>query len=264
MDSAPGSSLQNDPGGTVPTHTPLPAPSPATERHRRPDPTRPDPTRTDPTRTDPDRTDPDKQPCRHASSDRDDPAPASQRHAIDAVERTVAELGRLDTVVNNAGVMLLGPIVDAPTAEWDRMVALNLQGLLYVAHAALPHLLTAADAGPRNVAGLVNISSVAGRRAATNSGVYNLTKFGVNAFTESLRQEVAERHVRVSVVEPGAVATELTDHLRPAIREPALKVFAGVETLQAEDIADAIAYIVTRPRRVAVNEILIRPTEQVR
>ncbi|WP_261562053.1 SDR family NAD(P)-dependent oxidoreductase [Frankia tisae] len=187
-----------------------------------------------------------------------------QRQAVDAVERTVAELGRLDTVVNNAGVMLLGPIVDAPTAEWDRMVALNLQGLLYVAHAALPHLLTAADAGPRNVADLVNISSVAGRRAATNSGVYNLTKFGVNAFTESLRQEVTERHVRVSVVEPGAVATELTDHLRPAIREPALKVFAGVESLQAEDIADAIAYIVTRPRRVAVNEILIRPTEQVR
>jgi NADP-dependent 3-hydroxy acid dehydrogenase YdfG len=187
-----------------------------------------------------------------------------QRQAIDAVERTVAELGRLDTVVNNAGVMLLGPIVDAPTAEWDRMVALNLQGLLYVAHAALPHLLTAADSGPRNVADLVNVSSVAGRRATSNSGVYNLTKFGVNAFTESLRQEVTERHVRVSVVEPGATVTELADHLREEIRETAKRVFADVENLQAEDIADAITYIVTRPRRVAVNEILIRPTEQVR
>ncbi|WP_322753257.1 SDR family NAD(P)-dependent oxidoreductase [Frankia sp. Cas3] len=186
-----------------------------------------------------------------------------QAQAVDAVERTVAELGRLDTVVNNAGVMLLGPIVGAPTQEWDRMVSLNLQGLLYVAHAALPYLLAAADTGPRRVADLVNISSVAGRRAMANAGVYNLTKFGVNAFTESLRQEVTARHVRVSVVEPGAVDTELTDHLREEIREASARRFAGVEKLVADDIADAVAYIVTRPRRVAVNEMLIRPTGQV-
>ena len=111
--------------------------------------------------------------------------------------------------------MLLGPIVDAPVQEWDRMVALNLQGLLYVAHAALPHLLAAAADDPRHVADLVNISSVAGRVARSGSGVYNLTKHGVGAFSESLRQEVTGRHVRVSLVEPGAVATELTDHLRP-------------------------------------------------
>ncbi len=166
-------------------------------------------------------------------------------------------------MVNNAGVMLLGPIVGAPTQEWDRMVSLNLQGLLYVAHAALPHLLAAADTGPRRVADLVNISSVAGRRAMANAGVYNLTKFGVTAFTESLRQEVTERHVRVSVVEPGAVDTELTDHLREEIREASARRFAGVEKLVADDIADAVAYIVTRPRRVAVNEMLIRPTGQV-
>jgi NADP-dependent 3-hydroxy acid dehydrogenase YdfG len=186
-----------------------------------------------------------------------------QAQAIDAVERTVAELGRLDTVVNNAGVMLLGPILGAPTEDWDRMVSLNLQGLLYIAHAALPHLLTAADGDPRRVADLVNISSVAGRRASTYSGVYNLTKFGVNAFTESLRQEVTERHVRISVVEPGAVDTELIDHLRAGIREAAAARFADIETLVADDIADAVTYIVTRPRRVAVNELLIRPTEQV-
>ena len=185
-----------------------------------------------------------------------------QQQAIDAVDRTVAELGRLDTVVNNAGVMLLGPIVDAPVEEWDRMVALNVQGLLYVAHAAVPHLLAAADDGPRRVSDLVNISSVAGRVARLGSGVYNLTKHGVGAFSESLRQEVTGRHVRVSLVEPGAVSTELATHLRPEIREQSLKRFAGIERLEADDIADAIAYIVTRPRHVAINELLVRPTEQ--
>jgi NADP-dependent 3-hydroxy acid dehydrogenase YdfG len=187
-----------------------------------------------------------------------------QDEAVAAVRRTVDDLGRLDTVVNNAGVMLLGPIVDAPTEEWDRMVALNLQGLLYVSHAALPHLLEAAEDGPRRVADLVNVSSVAGRRASVGSGVYNLTKHGVGAFSESLRQEVTERHVRVSLIEPGAVDTELQSHLRPEIREQAAPLFAGVEMLQAGDIADAVTYIVTRPSRVAVNEILIRPTEQQR
>jgi NADP-dependent 3-hydroxy acid dehydrogenase YdfG len=185
-----------------------------------------------------------------------------QDQAVAAVKRTVAELGRLDTVVNNAGVMLLGPIVDAPTDEWDRMVSLNLQGLLYVAHAALPHLLEAAETSPRRVADLVNVSSVAGRVARSGSGVYNLTKHGVGAFSESLRQEVTSRHVRVSLVEPGAVATELSTHLSAEARERHLARFRDVEILQSADIADAIAYIVTRPRHVAINEILIRPTEQ--
>jgi NADP-dependent 3-hydroxy acid dehydrogenase YdfG len=178
------------------------------------------------------------------------------------VAETVAGLGRLDTVVNNAGQMLLGPIEDAPTEEWERMIDLNVKGLLYVSHAALPHLLEAAGGDPRRVADLVNISSVAGRVVRSGSGVYNLTKHGVGAFSESLRQEVATRHVRVSLVEPGAVATELTDHLRDGIREQIAGRFADVERMEAADIADAIAYIVTRPRRVAVNELLIRPTEQ--
>ena len=187
-----------------------------------------------------------------------------REQAIAAVERTAAELGRLDVLINNAGVMLLGPAVDAPIEEWDRMVALNLNGLLYVAHAATPHLLRAAEDGPRRVADLVNVSSVAGRRATSGSGVYNATKFAVNAFTEALRQEVAERHVRVSVIEPGAVDTELRTHLRDEVREQAERTFAGIERLAAEDVADAIAYIVTRPWHVAINEVLIRPTEQVR
>jgi|SRR5947209_13333835 len=185
-----------------------------------------------------------------------------QAQAAAAVERTVAELGRLDTVINNAGVMLLGPIAGAPVEEWERMVRLNVLGLLYTAHAALPHLLKAAEDSPRRVADLVNVSSVAGRVAREGSGVYNLTKFGVGAFSESLRQEVTGRHVRVSLVEPGAVDTELITHLRPEIAEQAAQRFGKIEKLEAEDIAEAIAYVVTRPRRMAVNEILIRPTEQ--
>jgi NADP-dependent 3-hydroxy acid dehydrogenase YdfG len=186
---------------------------------------------------------------------------SDQKQAAGAVEQTVAELGRLDTLVNNAGVMLLGPIVDAPLEEWERMIAVNVLGLLYCTHAGLPHLLSAAEGEPRRVADLVNVSSVAGRRATRSSGVYNLTKFGVNAFSESLRQEVTGQHVRVSIVEPGAVKTELRSHLRPEIRNQP-SIFDEIERLEAEDIADAIAYIVTRPRREAVNEILIRPTEQ--
>ena len=185
-----------------------------------------------------------------------------QEQAVGAVEEAVRELGRLDIVINNAGVMLLGPVVDAPTQEWDRMIAVNLNGLLYVAHAALPHLLRAAEQEPRRVADLVNISSTAGRVPRAGAAVYNLTKHGVNAFSEALRQEITTRHVRVSIVEPGGTNTELQSHLRPEILEQSRKRFEGVERLEAEDVADAIAYIVTRPRRVAVNELLVRPTEQ--
>jgi len=181
-----------------------------------------------------------------------------------AVERVAAEFGRLDVLVNNAGVMLLGPIVDAPVEEWQRMVQLNLLGLLYCTHAALPHLLKAAETDPRSVADVVNVSSTAGRVARLNSGVYNATKHGVGAFSESLRQEVTTRHVRVTLIEPGATATELAFHNRPEILEGMAQTFGGIEIMQAEDIAEAIRYAVTQPRRVAVNEILIRPTEQER
>lgn len=185
-----------------------------------------------------------------------------QDQALAAVERTVSELGRLDTLVNNAGVMLLGPVVGAPVDEWRRMVNLNVLGLLYCSHAALPHLLRAAESGPRRVADLVNISSVAGRETRSGSGIYNATKHAVGAFTDALRKEVTGRHVRVSVVEPGAVNTELAGHNRPEIQENIRERFGKIERLEAEDIADAVAYIVCRPQRVAVNELLIRPTEQ--
>ena len=185
-----------------------------------------------------------------------------QAQAINAVDRTVDELGRLDIVVNNAGQMLLGPIEGAPTEEWDRMIDLNLKGLINTTHAAVPHLLAAAEDPTRNCADLVNISSVAGRLARSGSGVYNLTKHGVGAFSESFRQEFADRKVRTTIVEPGAVETELTDHIRDGVREEVRDRFTDIKSLEAADIADAIAYAVTRPWHVSLNEILIRPTEQ--
>ena len=187
---------------------------------------------------------------------------SDRERAEKAVARAVEELGRLDIVVNNAGVMLLGPIAEAPVEEWERMIEINLLGLLYTAKAALPHLLEAAAGEPRHVADIVNISSVAGRVARLGSGVYNATKHGVGAFSESLRQEVTRRHVRVALIEPGAVATELPDHNRPEIREQIGRRLADIERLEADDIADAIRFAITRPRHVAVNEILVRPTEQ--
>jgi NADP-dependent 3-hydroxy acid dehydrogenase YdfG len=182
--------------------------------------------------------------------------------AAAAVGRVVSELGRLDTVVNNAGLMLVGPVADAPPEEWDRMLEVNVRGLLHVTRAALPHLRSAARDSARGVADLVNISSTAGRVARSGTAVYSLTKFGVNAFTEALRQEVLGERVRVSVVEPGTVDTELVSHVRDGVREAVAQQFAEMEKLHPEDIADAVSYIVTRDRRVSVNEILVRASEQ--
>jgi NADP-dependent 3-hydroxy acid dehydrogenase YdfG len=185
-----------------------------------------------------------------------------ERSARGAVEQAVGEYGRLDVLVNNAGVMLLGPVLDAPVDEWRRMIDLNLLGLLHCTHAALPYLLKAAESDPRRVADLVNVSSVAGRVALKGSGVYNATKFGVGAFSESLRKEVTARHVRVSLVEPGGVLTELYDHNRPEIVSGMLKRMSEVQMLRAEDVAAAVVFAVTRPRHVAINELLVRATQQ--
>ncbi|MCW3033410.1 MAG: hypothetical protein QOK19_2503 [Solirubrobacteraceae bacterium] len=174
------------------------------------------------------------------------------------VSRTVAELGRLDVLVNNAGVMLLGPVADAPTEEWRQMLHANVFGVLYCTHAALPVMRD------QRSGHIVNVSSVAGRFARAGSGVYNLTKFGVGAFSEALRQEVVPLGIRVTVVEPGAVATELPGHNRPEIQEMIRGVFADVTPLESEDIANGILYAIASPENVAVNELLIRPAGQVR
>nr|WP_296775648.1 SDR family NAD(P)-dependent oxidoreductase [Rhodococcus sp. (in: high G+C Gram-positive bacteria)] len=182
--------------------------------------------------------------------------------AREAVARTVEHFGRLDTLVDNAGVMLVGPVADAPEDEWQRMIDVNISGTLHITRAALPHLLDAARTGTRGVADIVVISSTAGRVARAGSAVYSLTKFGIGAFAESLRQELAPNRVRVGVVEPGTVDTDLAVHTRPELREQILEQTRSIERLLPADIADAVAYMVTSPRRVAVNEMLVRAGEQ--
>jgi len=179
-----------------------------------------------------------------------------------AVDATIVRFGRLDTVVNAAGVMLIGDSIAAPLEHWERMVDVNLKGLMFITKAALPHLVDAAGSSRRGVADLVNISSTAGRVATPYTALYNATKFAVTAATESWRQEYATRSVRVSAIEPGAVATELGHH-QDATQDWYDQLSASGDILVADDIADAVAYIVTNPARVAVGEIVIRPTQQV-
>jgi NADP-dependent 3-hydroxy acid dehydrogenase YdfG len=185
---------------------------------------------------------------------------AEEASANAFVAEAKSQLGGLDILVNNAGVMLLGPVEGADTSQWRTMVNVNLLGLLYCTHAALP-LMREAGRGH-----IVNISSVAGRSANAGSAVYNLTKFGVGAFSEALRQEVSPAGIRTTVIEPGFVDTELQGHNEhPAVREAIEQMRQSLpEVLKAEDIAGGILYAVTQPQRVDVNEVLIRPTGQRR
>jgi NADP-dependent 3-hydroxy acid dehydrogenase YdfG len=183
-------------------------------------------------------------------------------HVNAAVRTTVDELGRLDTLVNNAGLLRMGNADEAPLADWDDLVSVNVQGVLYATHAALPHLIAAAADSPRRVADVVMISSTGGRVARPGTAVYSLTKFGVNAFSEGIRQELIGKRVRVGIVEPGTVATEIMDHLSGHAKETQRERTAGMVKLRPEDIADAVMFMVTRDRRAAVNEILVRSAEQ--
>jgi NADP-dependent 3-hydroxy acid dehydrogenase YdfG len=174
------------------------------------------------------------------------------------VQRASDELDGLDILVNNAGVMLLGPVDGANAADWRQMVNVNLLGLFYCTHAALP-LMREGGGGH-----IVNVSSTAGRRATLGAAVYNATKFGVHAFSEALRQEALHAKIRVTIIAPGFVATELQGHNTNEMVVQATAKFREQigEVLQAEDLADAILWAVTRPPRVNVNEVLVRPTGQ--
>jgi clavulanate-9-aldehyde reducatase len=181
-----------------------------------------------------------------------------QAHAF--VRTAYDELGGLHILVNNAGLMLLGPVSGADTDEWRRMIGVNLLGLLYCTHAALP-LIERSGGGD-----IVNVSSVAGRQAGAGGAVYNLTKFGVHGFSEALRQEALHADVRVTVVAPGHVDTELQGHnVSPVVRAGLERAREQIgEVLAPEDIAEAILHAVTRPRHVCVNEVVVRPTRQSR
>lgn len=173
------------------------------------------------------------------------------------VQRTQEEWGRIDILVNSAGLMLLGPIAEANTEDWRRMISTNLLGLLYATHSVLP-IMKAQGSGH-----IVNISSAAGRTVRAGSGVYNATKWGVGALSEALRQECVQDHIRVTIIEPGIVNTDLATHItNPAAREIALRRREEITPLRSEDVASAIVYAVTQPPYVDVNEILLRPTEQ--
>jgi clavulanate-9-aldehyde reducatase len=174
------------------------------------------------------------------------------------IETTKGELGSVDVLVNNAGVMLLGPIMGADVEHWQRMVNVNVLGLMYCTHAALPIMQE------RGGGHIVNVSSVAGRTAGFGSGVYNATKWGVGAFSESLRQEVLNYNVRVTIIEPGYVDTELQGHNEhPMVVERIEKDKQQIgKVLESDDIANAIVYAVQQPEHVSINEVLVRPTKQ--
>src|SRR3954470_3681479 len=179
-----------------------------------------------------------------------------------AVAATVAGVGRLDTLVNNAGLLRMGEAAHASLTDWDDLVSVNVSGVLYATRAALPHLIAAAADSSRGVADVVTISSTGGRVARPGTAVYSLTKFGVNAFSEGIRQELIGKRVRVGLVEPGTVATEITESLPAQAKQAQNERTAGMVKLRPEDIADAVLYMVTRDRRVAVNEMLVRSAEQ--
>jgi clavulanate-9-aldehyde reducatase len=181
---------------------------------------------------------------------------SNEEQARSLVDGAHAELGGLDCLVNNAGVMLLGPIQGAETDEWRRMIEVNLLGLLYCTHAALPLIR---DGGGGDI---VNLSSVAGRTARLGLAAYNMTKWGVVGFSEALRQEGQHIGVRVSCIEPGFVDTELQGHNRnPMVVEGIDRARERIgKVLEADDVARAVVYVVSQPEHVAINELMVRPT----
>lgn len=189
------------------------------------------------------------------------PTDVTEDDDIDAlIAETVDEFETIDILVNNAGVMLLEPLESADRDNLRQMIEVNLLGLMNLTHAALP-TMQAQDSGH-----IVNISSTAGRRAGAKSSGYNATKFGVNAFTEAVRQEVTTDGIRTTIIEPGAVDTELQEHIpdeeiKQQIEEGMIE---SMTPLESDDIARAITYAVTQPQHVNVNEVLIRPTDQQR
>lgn len=179
------------------------------------------------------------------------------------VANVVARFGRLDILVNNAGIGLTGYATQIGLDEWKQMVDVNVMGVLNCTHIALGHLVEAAK-GPRSVADIVNISSVAGRKALPGSSVYAATKFAVNAFSDGLRQELASKHVRVSIVAPGMTESEMIEKIRPDLLAKIRASLEAMPSMTAAEVAETVTFCVTRPAGVAISDLLVRPTEQER
>lgn len=187
----------------------------------------------------------------------------TDRAAVARLGEQLEDDGGVDILINNAGLMPLAPMLEGRVDEWERMIDVNLKGLLYAIHAVLPGM------AQRKRGHIVNIGSVAGRFAFPGSAVYCGTKFAVRAISDSLRREMLQYGVRVTDIEPGAVATELKDSIGHEATREAVTGKGGIydpdaDILQAEDIANAIFYAVTQPAHVNVGELLIRPTIQER
>ena len=180
-----------------------------------------------------------------------------EKGAHGLVRKAEEEFGSVDILVNNAGVMLLSNVGKGLSDQWRQMFEVNVMGLLYATDAAI-------EVMKRQGGGhLVNISSLAGRTVTRDSsGVYAGSKHAVGAISEGLRKELLEDNIRVTIIEPGAVETELATHISDEDAREALGGLLSLEILQAEDVAGAITYAVTQPERVSVNEVLIRPTQQ--
>jgi NADP-dependent 3-hydroxy acid dehydrogenase YdfG len=189
-------------------------------------------------------------------------ADVADRESVYAAAATIrAELGPIDLVVANAGVMLPAPFESAPTAEWDQMIGTNVNGLLYTGRAFIDDLLAAAAEGKR--ADLVLVGSIGGHMVFPTYGVYTATKAAVAHLTRNLRAEFGPRGVRVKNVEPGLVSTELGDHMSDAAAKESLAEWrSAIEALPPGDIADAIAYAVSAPARMNVAELIVLPTRQ--
>jgi NADP-dependent 3-hydroxy acid dehydrogenase YdfG len=176
-----------------------------------------------------------------------------------AVREAEAAFGKLDILINNAGVMYLEPVATADLGRWRSMLELNVLGLIAATQAALPGMTARKDGH------IVNIASTAGHVSNPLAAAYSATKFGVVGFSESLRKEVHKDNIRVTVISPGMAATELRDHIAVEAVQSALnKTADAMRQLTAEDVADAILYAVSRPPHVTINEILMRSTDQER
>jgi len=174
---------------------------------------------------------------------------------VTAAAQVREQLGRVDTLVNNAGIMLLGPFSSAQREDYQRMIDVNLLGAITTTEVFLDQLV---DGG----GDIINISSVAGRTARAGNGVYAATKWAVNGWSESLRQELLPE-VRVTLIEPGVVATELPTHITHEATNSAVNAMYAEATVTAEDVAEIIVFAVQRPKHLAINEILLRPASQI-